>query len=121
MRARLFAVALSITALTSTGCAHVLPTLGAVLSRIDIPTVIRCAQRPTMQERAICLGLQVGSAAVDEALLHAADLAEKAREAAGPAGADDMTDAQRQRLAVDLDAALRDLEAQIAAHDAGSL
>lgn len=101
------------------GCAHVLPVLGAVLSRVDVGTVIRCASKPTPEERRACLGLEVATPALDEALLQAADAAERAREAAGPAGADDYTDLERGQLARELDERLRALEVEISAsHDA---
>lgn len=103
------------------GCAHVLPVLGAVLSRVDVGTVIRCASKPSRDERRACLGLRVAAPAVDEALLRAAEVAERAREAAGPAGAGDYTDHERRQLAGELDGALRDLEIEISrAHDAAA-
>lgn len=107
------AAAVIALALAASGCAHVLPTLGAVMSRVDVPTVLQCFNQPTPKAKAICLGLEVLTPGVDAALEHAARKAEQAREAAGPAGAADYTDAQKRQLARELDLALEDLAVEI--------
>lgn len=110
--APVFVSALALGAMLS-GCAHLGPALGAVMSRVDVPTVIECFRQPTAKAKAICLGVEVLTPGVEVALEKAARKAEEARDAAGPAGADDMTDAQRRALAAELDAALDELGAEI--------
>lgn len=91
------------------------PTLDAVLARADVPRLLECTELPTMEEAAKCLGAQVLTQGLEVALERATDLAEQARDAANPqAGAADMTDAQREALAADLDEAMGELAREIA-------
>lgn len=98
---------------------HAKPTLDAVLARADVPRLLECAALPTTQDAAKCLGAEVLTQGLEVALEHATELAEKARDEANPqAGASDMTDAQREALAAELDDALDDLARELAAANA---
>ncbi|MCR9162871.1 MAG: hypothetical protein ACE37F_14225 [Nannocystaceae bacterium] len=91
------------------------PTLEAVLARADVPRLFECTELPTTEETAKCLGAEVLTQGLEVALERATELAEQARDAANAqAGAADMSDAQRESLAADLDAAMDDLAQEIA-------
>lgn len=93
----------------------VAPTLGAIIGRVDVPRLLECASRSGM-DRARCLGASVLTTALDVAVDKAAELAERAKDAANKgAGADDMTDREREELAVSLDKALEDVGREVAA------
>jgi thiazole synthase ThiGH ThiG subunit len=110
---QLLALALSLAACSPAG-SSTSPNLGAVLSRVDVPSLIECGlQLPDYAAAARCLGAQALTQGLKLAIDSAHDLAERAQEAAGPTGADDMTDAERAALAADLDAALGRLAIEI--------
>ncbi len=92
----------------------VAPTLGAVLSRVDVPRLIQCGiSLPDYGAAARCLGAQALTQGLKIALDRAMGLAEQARNAAGPAGAADTTPADRAKLAANLDDALEALALEI--------
>lgn len=92
----------------------VVPTLGQVVGRVDVGRLIECASMSGM-DRARCLGASLLTTALNVAVDKAADLAERAKSAVNAgAGADDMTDEERNRLAVELDAALDEVGLEIA-------
>lgn len=82
----------------------VAPTLGAVLSRVDVPRLLECAKE-TGEVRAKCLGAEAASTALDVACDHAAKLAEQATAA----GTED------PKLARELDDALTEVGREIEA------
>lgn len=94
------------------------PSLEAVVGAIDARRAMACADELTKhgaKAAATCLGVSVANDAITFALKKAAELAEQAREAMGPTGADDMTDEMRSELAGDLDSALGELSKACAA------
>lgn len=97
------------------------PGLGAVLSRVDVPRLLACSSNlPDYKAVAKCLGAEALTQGLRAAIDYAVPLAERAQEAAGPAGADDMTDAQRDELGGELDRALGALAVEIhATHEPG--
>jgi hypothetical protein len=106
---------LSVVLTACVGAGSVVPTLGAIIGRVDVPRLLECASRSGM-DRARCLGASVLTTALDVAVDKAADLAERAKDAANKgAGADDMTDAERSELALDLDQALDKVGVEVAA------
>lgn len=110
----------SLLALLLTGCAglgsYAAPTVGDLVGRIDVGKVIQCARMPTPRDKARCLGVEVLTKGIDFALGEAAKLGEAAIDAANPhAGADDMTDRDRRKLARDLDRSLNVLAHELAA------
>lgn len=110
----LLALALAPISACDGGGASVVPTLGAVVGRVDVPRLLECAAK-SGRERALCLGASVLTTALDVAVDKAAEIAERARDAVNAgAGADDMTDEQRQALAADLEAALQDVGQEVA-------
>ena len=116
----LLTLALTIAACDQPSCELAInkskPTLDAVLARADVPRLLACAELPTIEDAAKCLGAEVLTQGLEVALERATDLAEQAREAGNPqAGAADMTAQQRADLATDLDHALDDLAREIAA------
>lgn len=64
------------------GCDPARPTLGAVLSRVDVPRILECAELAGI-ERAECLGAEALTTGLDVACDHAAELAKKATAAQG--------------------------------------
>lgn len=97
-----------------TGCASILPTLGAIVSRVDVPRLLQCAPLPR-DERARCLGATAATAALDEAVERATDLADRARDVLdGGAGAE-VDEKAKAKLAADLDDALARVGAEVAA------
>ena len=94
----------------------VVPTLGAVLGGIDAQRAMSCAGRVTGDPKgaARCLGVEVLTSSIRLALAKANGLAEAAQDAAGPAGADDMTDRERSKLAAELSDALAELSQEVA-------
>jgi len=116
----LLALALTIAACDQPSCELAInkskPTLDAVMARADVPRLLACAERPTVQEAAKCLGAEVLTQGLEVALERATDLAEQAREAGNPAaGAADMDAEQQAELAAELDHALDDLARELAA------
>lgn len=109
------ALVLAGAALIMAGCqpmpASVAPTLGEVVSRVDVGRLLGCASQRGL-ERARCLGAAMLTPALDVAVERAAELAERASQALTPgAGADDV---DPEALAVELDAALVDVAREIA-------
>lgn len=103
----------------SPSAASVVPTLGEVVGRVDVPRLLECAGKPK-GERARCLGASVLTTALDLAVDKAAAIADQARDAVNAgAGADDMTDAERDDLARELDAAMAAVAREIAAAQGG--
>lgn len=92
------------------------PVLGEVLGAVDARRAMECAEQAVTDPKAAakCLGVSLLDDALRLALNKAADLARTAQEAAGPAGADDMSDEDRAKLAADLDDALAQLAHEIA-------
>jgi len=110
---RVFALAL----LAPIGCSpggSVTPSLGAVLSRVDVPRLLACGEHlPDYKAAAVCLGAQALTQGLRLALDKAMGLAEQAQNAAGPAGAADTTPEDRAAIATELDEALADLAVEI--------
>lgn len=110
--------ALPLLLLVLTACAALTaaaPTLGAIIGRVDVPRLLECAAK-SGNDRARCLGASVLTTALDVAVDKAADLAERAKDAANKgAGADDMTDRERDQLALELDKALDQVGVEVAA------
>lgn len=95
------------------GAASVVPTLGAIVGRVDVPRLLECAAMRG-SERARCLGASVLTTALDVAVDKAAALADRARDVIdGGAGAE-VDENAKQQLAVDLDKALADVGAEVA-------
>ena len=98
------------------------PTLEAVAGAIDARRAMACADelgkyddaKTGAKAAATCLGVSVLSDAIKLALGKAAELGEQAKEAMGPAGADDMSEDERQDLASELHRALSELSAEVA-------
>lgn len=120
----LAASAVQAAAVSSIAChpqAPKAPTLGEVVSRVDVPRLLECAAMRG-SERARCLGASLATSALDLAVDKAAELAEQAKDAIadkGGAGASDVTPAERVNLASDLDAALADVAREVALANAG--
>lgn len=95
------------------GCAFGFDLLAKTVERINVEDAIRCAKEPSPEARARCIGARVASAGLDEALARAAKLGELAIRAIAPGGADDFTDAEKRRLARDLEASLDNLTAKV--------
>lgn len=96
------------------GAASVVPTLGAIVGRVDVPRLLECAAMRG-SERARCLGASVLTTALDVAVDKAAALADRARDVLdGGAGAE-VDENAKQQLAVDLDKALADVGREVAA------
>jgi hypothetical protein len=93
------------------GCAHLLPVLGQVVSRVDVSRVIQCARLPDAESKARCLGVAVLTPAVDVALQRAEAAAHRALDRIDPPnGAEVEADPRADRSAArDLEAALEDL------------
>lgn len=90
------------------------PGLNAIVSRVDVPTLLECGRMlPDYKAAARCLGAEALTQGLRIALDQAHALAERAVEAAGPSGADDMSDTERDELAADLDEALDRLAVEI--------
>lgn len=110
--------ALPLLLLVLTACAALTaaaPTLGAIIGRVDVPRLLECAAK-SGNDRARCLGASALTTALDVAVDKAADLAERAKDAANKgAGADDMTDRERDQLALELDRALDQVGVEVAA------
>lgn len=111
-------------ALLTFGCtaaSSVVPTLGAVLSRVDVPRLVACGKHlPDYGAAAKCLGAEAATQGLRLALDKALELAEDAQLASGPTGADDYTDDEREALGADLDQALDALAVEIdATHGPG--
>lgn len=85
------------------------PTLGAVLSRVDVPRVIECAKLAGI-ERAECLGAEALTTGLDVACDRAAELAKKATDA----------QAADPKLAGELDKALGDVAREVEATRTGA-
>ena len=95
-------------------------TLEQVVSRVDVPRLLACAEAGDAKAVAKCLGARVLTEGLEEALLRATQLAEQAEEAGNEAaGASDITEAQKAALAVELDQALDDLATELARANAG--
>lgn len=77
--------------------------------------VLECARQPTPAEKARCVGAAALTAGVGLALDRAAALADRAVAALSPAGAGDADAADDPRLAAELEAALDQLAAEVAA------
>lgn len=102
------------SACTPAQVAAVRPGLGAVVSAVDVRRLIQCgAHLPDYKAAAQCLGAEAVTQGLRIALDRAHALAERAVEASGPAGADDMTDDERDLLAAELDDALVQLAVEI--------
>jgi len=118
-RTLILAASLLFTACDASGCAALTaagPTLSAVMSRVDIHRLLECAELPTGREVARCLGARALTQGLKLAVKEARELAESAQLAGdGGAGAADYTDADRAKLAHDLDAALDSVALEIAA------
>ena len=110
-------LATSFLFLATTGCAHVGPALGAVMARVSVGDVIKCADQPTIKAKAICLGVKLLTPAADAALDKAASLAHRAIDAESGSGssADDLSETDRRHLAADLDRAMDELAIELAA------
>lgn len=112
-------IPLLLTMAAALGCdpgagGSVAPTLGQVVGRVDVGRLLECAAM-SGSERARCLGASLLTTALNVAVDKAAELAERAKDAVNAgAGADDMTDAERNRLAAELDAALNEVGLEIA-------
>ncbi len=105
---------LTASACTPAQVAAVRPGLGAVVSAVDVRRLIQCgAHLPDYKAAAQCLGAEAVTQGLRIALDRAHALAERAVEASGPAGADDMTDDERGLLAAELDDALVQLAVEI--------
>jgi hypothetical protein len=90
------------------------PTLGAVMSRVDVPRLLDCARSlPDYSSAAACLGARLLTVGLKAAIDRATGLAQKAEQATAPAGADDMTDTEKRELATDLDAAMGQLAIEL--------
>lgn len=74
---------------------------------------------PDYGAAARCLGAEAATQGLQIALDRALELAEKARDADGPTGADDMSDDERRALAGQLDEALLELGQEIHATHGG--
>ena len=99
-----------------TGCAGFGgPGLESVVSRIDIGKAIQCAKQPTPGDKARCLGAQALTVGLGAALDQAAFWGVRAIKAASGAGADDLSDRDRRKIAREADAALANLGAELAA------
>lgn len=98
------------------GCAHLLPVLGEVVSRVDVARVIQCARLDGAESKARCLGVAVLTPAVDVALQRAEAAARRALDRIDPPnGAEVEPDPRAERAAArELDAALDDLARAIA-------
>lgn len=106
--------AFTFSACTPAQIASVRPGLGAVVSAVDVRRIVQCgAHLPDYKAAAQCLGAEAVTQGLRIALDRAVPLAEQALEAAGPAGADDMTDEDRAELASELDEALEALAVEI--------
>ena len=117
---KILSLVLSVALLSVAACSpsgdppSVPPALGAVLSRVDVPRLLDCSKRlPDYVGAAKCLGAEAATQGLKLALDKAVELADRAVLASGPAGADDMTDAERSDLGVKLDGALDVLAAEI--------
>lgn len=114
MRRTLLTFALTTTAL---GCHPSRPphhSLGALISRVDVPRLLLCRKHlPDYKAAAKCLGAEAATQGLQMALDKAVKLTDRALEASGPTGADDMTDAERSDLAGELDEAMLKLAAEI--------
>ncbi len=115
------ALALGQVALTSTAACHptarsLAPTLGEIVSRVDVPRLLECAAMAGA-ERARCLGASAATTALDLAVDKAVDAAERARDALADKGGagSELTPADSVLLSDELDAALDELARQIAA------
>lgn len=114
------ATLLALTLATGSNCALVAehaPTLGEVLYRVDVPRLLECrdAGGGDPKRIAACLGAEALTQGLQIALDKAIEKAEEARASAHPgAGAADLTELDRDRLALELDRALDELAAQIA-------
>ncbi len=119
IKAPILSALLLVTA-CDTGCAALSalprPTLSQVMARVDVHRLLECAELPTGREIAKCLGARALTQGLELAIEEARKLAESAQLAGnGGAGAADYTDADRLRLASDLDAALDVVATEIAA------
>lgn len=97
------------------------PSLGEVVSRVDVPRLLECAAMRGA-DRARCLGASLATSALDLAVDRAAELAEQAKDAIadkGGAGASDTTPSERVNLAADLDDALAEVARQVDLANAG--
>jgi hypothetical protein len=92
------------------------PTLGEVVGRVDVPRLLECAAM-SGGARAKCLGASILTSALDLAVDKAADLAEAARDALNPEAGAEVSDADRAKIAADLDAALEQVAREAAKAD----
>lgn len=92
------------------------PTLGEVVGRVDVPRLLQCAGM-SGGARAKCLGASILTSALDLAVDKAADLAEAARDALNPEAGAEVSDADRAKIAADLDAALEQVGREVAKAD----
>lgn len=118
MRPTLIAIMLVALACTPVACdpgsTSKPPTLDDVLGRVDVPRVLECAAKAGI-ERAKCLGVEALSVALDVATDRAADAIERARDMANrEASAGDVTEADRESMAAELQRALDDVNAEAA-------
>jgi hypothetical protein len=116
---RMLAIALLLVSCDGSGCAALAqqgPTLSSVMSRVDVPRLLRCAELDSAKRVARCLGAEALTQGLSVAIEEARRLAESAQLAGnGGAGAADYSDADRLALAAELDAALDHLAGEIAA------
>jgi hypothetical protein len=76
---------------------------------VSLDDAMRCADLPSREARAHCLGREVASDGLDFALANVARIGAMALRALAPGGADEYTDAEKRDLARELDAALLQL------------
>lgn len=96
---------LALLACTPPPAGSIAPTLGEVVGRVDVPRLLECAAM-SGSARARCLGASVLTSALDLAVDKAADLAEMARSSLNPQAGAEVSDADKAKLAEQLDAAL---------------
>ena len=92
----------------------VIPTLGAVLSRVDVPRLLDCAGHlPDYGAAAKCLGARALTQGLRIAMDEAVRAAEQAELLGSGAGAADASEADKADMAKDLDASLDRLAVEI--------
>lgn len=90
------------------------PSLGAVMSRVDVPRLLECGDHlPDYKEAAKCLGARALTQGLKIALDAAMSAATRAMGASGPAGAADVSEEEQAKIAADLDAELQRLAVEI--------
>lgn len=118
MRPHVRLFALVVLFVPSLGCdaGSVVPTLSSVIARVDVGRLMQCGKLvPDYGSAAKCLGAEAATQGLKIALDEALSRAERALHANSPAGADDLTDKQRQDLGAELDKSLDALAVEIAA------